>query len=269
MPDDILVLDIGNQSVNRSDGTISTEIYWICTTKAFFNEVKNAYDVQGEEGINCAIDVTYRLSASDNNLGLLGTTTNVMNDNKSLTYSFVPFMWFFCATEAAVVYEAVYRTIIKWAKLIHDIDFKARYVQQDHCAASASAAISCFPLTVIADCYPHLVRKTKDHKSMLVSKDAMAGILEDITRLHLVASKNIFTILSIATIKRWEEQGERVFAHWFKSVYLHERWRNFYIASLPVGVQPDNNSLESLNRVIKNWIGTKTTFAILIKVSNK
>lgn len=243
-------------------------MFWICTTKSFFDEVKKSYDVQNGEGINCAIDVTYRLSASDNNLGFLGTTTNVQHENNTTTYSFVPFLWFFCATEATVVYEAVYKNIIKWAKIIHNIDFNIKYIQQDHCAASAAAALACFPAVIIADCYPHLVRKSKEHKSLLVDKELIGGILEDIERLHLVASKDIFSILSSATIKHWQQKGEREYATWFQSVYLHERWCNFHIANLPIGVQPDNNSLESLNRVIKNWIGTKTSFATLIKVSN-
>ena len=174
---------------------------------------------------------------------------------------------FFCATEATVVYEAVYKTIIKWSKIIHNIDFHAKYIQQDHCAASAAAASTCFPNVIIADCYPHLVRKAKEHRNILVDKGQISGILEDIERLHLVASKDIFSLLSMATMKHWRNKGEKDYADWFESVYLHERWCNFHIATLPIGVQPDNNSLESLNRVIKNWIGTKTSFPILIKVS--
>jgi len=223
--------------------------------------------VQDKEGINCCIDVTYRLSASNNNLGFLGTTTNIVNENKLLTYSFVPFLWFFCATEATVVYEAVYNSITKWSKLLHGINFEVKYMQQDHCAASAAAAGNCFPLAIIADCYPHLVRKCREHKNLLRDKDLLGGLLNDVQRLHLAdPSNDIFSILAAATIKHWEQQGEGEFATWFKEVYLHKRWCNFSIGSLPIGVQPDNNSLESLNRVIKNWIGTNTSFAILLKV---
>jgi len=156
----------------------------------------------------------------------------------------------------------------KWTTLIHSIDFDVRYIQQDHCAASAAAATICFPAAIIANCYPHLIRKCREKKNLLKDPSLLNKFLEDVVRLHLACSNEIFIALSTATLKHWENQGERDYASWFKNVYLHKRWCNFCIGSLPVGVQPDNNSLESLNRVVKNWIGTTTPIAVLLKVIN-
>ena len=263
---DILLLELGEQTVTHVDGAISHEPFWICTTKRFFEEVKISYDVQENEGINVAIDVTYRLSSTNNNLGFIGTTTNVMHEDRTTCYSFVPFAWFFCCTEAKIVYESVYKCIKKWSKLIHDIELDVKYIQQDHCAASAAAADECFPLAIIADCFPHLIRKCREKKSLLHDSALLNNFLEDVLRLHLSCSRSIFSVLSVATIKHWEEQGETEYASWFKTVYLHKRWCNFSIGSLPVGVQPDNNCLESLNKVVKNLIGTNTPFGVLLKV---
>lgn len=259
-------MELGEQTVTHVDGAITVEPFWVCTTKRFFQEVKFASDVQNSHGMNISIDVTYRLSSTDNNLGFLGTTTNVLQENRGTSYSFVPFVWFFCATEATIVYESVYNNMKKWAKLIYNIDFDVKYIQQDHCAASAAAAANCFPAAIIANCYPHLIRKCKEKRHLLKDSSLIDTFLEDVVRLHLASSKEIFVALSSATLKHWEQQGEKEYANWFKNVYLHKRWCNFCIGSLPVGVQPDNNCLESLNKVVKNWIGTSTPFGVLLKV---
>ena len=117
--------------------------------------------------MHIAIDVTYKLTSTNNNLGLLGTTTTVLHESGGFCYSFVPFLWFFYATEETVVYEAVFNSIKKWSKMIHNIDFEVKYIQQDHCAASASAADICFPRAFFFDCYLHIVRKCKENRSLL------------------------------------------------------------------------------------------------------
>jgi len=144
---------------------------------------------------------------------------------------------------------------------------QVKYIQQDHCAASSAAAADvCFPSAIIADCYPHRVRKCKENRSLLKDSKLLPSILEDVHRLHLTHCTELFRTLSTAVIKSWQKNGEKDYAQWFQKVCLHQRWCNFNIGSLPVGVQPDNNSLESLNRVIKNWIGTNNSFAVLLKV---
>lgn len=260
------MLDIGEQIVQKSDTRSLSEPYWICTTKRFFEEVRYAQAVQNDEGMHIAVDVTYRLSSTNNNLGFLGTTTNVLNEDRVSSYSFVPFIWFFCATEATVVYEAVFNTLKKWTKIVHGTDLVVKYIQQDHCAASAAAADICFPGAIIADCYPHLIRKCKENRSLLKDPTLLSSIMEDVNKLHLAHCTEFFRTLSTAIIKNWQNNGEHEYAQWFQKVYLHRRWCNFNIGSLPIGVQPDNNSLESLNRVIKNWIGTSNNIAVLLKV---
>ena len=171
--------------------------------------------------MHITIYITYRLSSTNNNLGLLGKTTNVLNDTRGSTYSFVPFLWFFCATEATVVYEAVFNSLKHWAKKIHDINVEVKYIQQDHCAASAAAADICFPTAIIADCYPHLVRKCKENRSLLKDSSLLPTFLEDVHRLHLTHCNELFRSLSTAVIRSRGKREKMDCAQWFQKVYLH------------------------------------------------
>jgi len=57
----------------------------LSTTKAFFQWCEECLHRQDDTGINIAVDVIYRLLTTENNLGFVGTTTNVINDNRNST----------------------------------------------------------------------------------------------------------------------------------------------------------------------------------------
>lgn len=145
----MIILNCGEHVVSSVDNIEgNTAIYWTFTTKNFLRSLHRAIQEEKETGKSCnySIDVTFNLTKEEYNLGLLGSIVPVIRSSDNfVTYQFVPFFGFFCKSEAEVVYNGVFSTAKEWTKILLDVDLDIKYLTQDHCRASANAAITNFP----------------------------------------------------------------------------------------------------------------------------
>jgi len=82
-----------------------------------------------------------------------------------------------------------------------------------------------------------------------------SSILPIVRELSLAPNEVAFDKLSDAAIKKWEKAGQVHFAQSFKDEYLSEKWKNWFIGSVPIkGMGITNNPLESLNLEVKRQV---------------
>lgn len=146
---ELIILNTGEHivsSVEDIEGNVA--VYWIFTTRNFCNSLQNAILEEKNTGKSCnfSIDVTFNLTNEEYNLGLLGCIVPVIRSSDNFVlYQFVPFFGFICKSEAEVVYNGVFSTAKEWTKTLFDEELNIKYITQDHCRASANAAINNFP----------------------------------------------------------------------------------------------------------------------------
>jgi hypothetical protein len=81
------------------------------------------------------------------------------------------------------------------------------------------------------------------------------NILPILRVLHECETTANFNCLSEAALRKWREEGEGVFATYFKKTYLSERWSRWYVGAMPMkAVGTTNNPLEAGNKKIKTVV---------------
>jgi hypothetical protein len=198
---------------------------------------------------------------------VLGSFGLNIKDNGDISHSFKPFMFALTLTEKEISYSSLFKSFINICRHYNRINtLYINGIVFDHCQATHNAVTNTLtPLLKdfginrqanisspkVYSCITHVERNFKNHvdKSTYISnfKPMFTGILQ---------AKNIcmFDILCRNAMRIWNMTGQQQLTEWFTKIYLNDNWKNFYLNCIYPGVHPDNNLLESFNRVIKRYL---------------
>lgn len=111
-----------------------------------------------------------------------------------------------------------------------------------------------FTTIIIISCFFHVVKNLRNQASIVVGgrNYIEESILPIVRELSRAPNEVAFNKLSNAACEKWEKEGQAQFSKYFREVYLSQKWKNWYVGSLPnAGIGITNNPMESLNHLIK------------------
>lgn len=274
----VIALECFEHHFVGEDGNQDTSFGLILTSRHMLLNMPKACESQQDCGILGATDGTYKLHfgklrcLSSCNMGSnrkfiftvgewtlvdFGTYTTHYA-RKQYSKTFIPWMYMFVKTEHQVAYATLFRTARHFAGLFFGIELTLSFSSLDRTQGIANAFKEVWPDVVLLNCYPHIVRKSREKKKLLTDAGFYEdNVLPDIRYLSKARSAKQFKALSKLFFAFWTEQGESDYAKWFEDIYLGDTWGNlFYTAAAP-GITPSQNALEAHHRMIKQvCVGT-------------
>lgn len=164
----------------------------------------------------------------------------------------------FVKTEHQTAYATLFRTAKHFTRLFFGVDLVLAYGSLDRTQGIANAFKEVWPDVILLNCYPHLVRKSRE-KIKLLKDPAFYedNVLPDIRYLSKARSAKQFKALSKLFLEFWIQQNEQDYAKWFEGIYLGDTWGNWFYVAAAAGITPSQNALEAHHRVIKKvCVGT-------------
>lgn len=195
-------------------------------------------------GVNTTLihaDSTYKLNWEGHPIEVFGTTDKLK--------AFHPIAIGFSTNETEADYQFCFRTIDESLRKFFNVNPKFQALISDAAAAIKNGFKAVYPDQDIIQCYFHVTLNVK--KSNRFKKaDNKALVLQDLGKLQLSASKEIFAVASQLFLKKWQ-QKEPDFISYFEKQWLCERNVNWYEGAKQQ-CPKTNNALESFNAKIKN-----------------
>ncbi|KAJ0391740.1 hypothetical protein P43SY_000860 [Pythium insidiosum] len=135
MLDDLIVLRVFDHSYTENNTRV-TSFGIIFTSRRIFMNVKRAMDGQGDSVFG----------ASDG----------------KFSKHFVPWSFMFVRTEHEAAHRELFAATREMSQSLFGIDLKLRFGSLDHSASIANAYRAVWPDIILLNCWPHLVRKSKE-----------------------------------------------------------------------------------------------------------
>ncbi|EGZ13596.1 hypothetical protein PHYSODRAFT_335356 [Phytophthora sojae] len=253
----VIVLECFEHDFIDQDGKAVKSFGLILTSRHMLLNIPKAYECQQDIGVLGATDGTYKLHFGGWTLVDFGTYTTHYS-RKQYSKTFVPWMYMFVKTEHQTAYATLFRTAKHFARLFFGVDLALAYGSLDRTQGIANAFKEVWPDVILLNCYPHLVRKSRE-KIKLLKDPAFYedNVLPDIRYLSKARSAKQFKALSKLFLEFWIQQNERDYAKWFEDIYLGDTWGNWFYVAAAAGITPSQNALEAHHRVIKKvCVGT-------------
>jgi len=272
---DIIVLDIFE---------IDQSIGFVFTSKALVQYIPQLRGEQ-EKGFSMECDGTYKLVVTGWVLQVLGThivrrasfeTSTSSRRDEEYFHSSRPFLFMFSKTESGYAIQKLLQVYKKVCAEFLNIPSSIACATMDHSDAIRKAFLDEMTITSdsILDCWAHIARKVTENRGHIRGDGETKEIflkqaLEDLSVCHLSRSRSIFNLLTTLLINKWTVDGQKVFADWFKKVYLN-KWGWWYVTASNIpGVLPNNNPMESYNKLIKqsHVCGKPVSFTELVNTT--
>ena len=146
---------------------------------------------------------------------------------------------------------------------LDDIEFEKGGIVSDHSTPLTNALKRAFPRALLAQCYPHIIRKFRtdgreagngEYANYCVEKRFIAQVaVHDVRNLHRCRTRAMFETMAKLVILAWKAAGEEKLASVFSKSYLDDdtfnKWN--YTCFGSVGLVPQNNSIERSNLDMK------------------
>lgn len=181
--------------------------------------------------------------------GLKKSSEGATDFDFELTHQFRPFAFALAPTENQVVYEFLFKVTAEALLNFFQFELSFRAFCQDRSPSIANAVRSRWPECKIVLCWPHILRGAID-RGKLVDKTLVDLFNIHITYLHSARSEQQFKeVLLPLMLEHWIEMGEENMADLLDGT---EPWTNWHVTSSDIpGFTPNNNAIESWNRVVK------------------
>ena len=260
LPDD-KVFTLGHLNykyINSRNETVDCVAFAYSTKDLLRNALRQAESSPGPAYCGGNADATFNLLKDNWVLhafgcrGLKKSSEGATDFDFQLTHQFRPFAFALAPTENQVVYEFLFRVTSEALFKFFQFVLLFSAFCQDRSPSIANAVHTRWPECKVVLCWPHIVRGAID-RGKLVDKTLFDLFTTHLTYVHSARSQLQFEkILLPLMLLHWREIGEHRMADVFEKVYGTEPWTNWHVSSSGIpGLTPNNNAIESWNRVIK------------------
>ncbi|DBA05196.1 TPA: hypothetical protein N0F65_005046, partial [Lagenidium giganteum] len=236
-----IVVDVFAQ-LSSDCGTVKS--YGVVITSPYM--LRNmAVDTQGSDvlavtngtyKIHFGIDVVIRADLKTCGWTLIDFGSHIPSySRRRYRRTFKPWMYMFVQTENADAFKRMFSTAIKCAQTF-------------------------FGRTLLPRSFVHHFGSlpsnlTGHHSAELLSPPSSECSVEEgqapSSRLHTARSRAQFLAQAALVTAFWRSEGEHEFADWFTDTYLTSPWENWFATVAIPGILPNQNSIESHHRAIK------------------
>jgi hypothetical protein len=265
--DELLVLDVFEHSFVDANGGLGNSMGLVMSTRRLLCTMAlAAYDQVTE--LLVSTDGTYRRHFGGWTLVDIGFTRLVFH-RRDYVHSLVPCAYLFVRTETQYGYERVVMSLVDAADAFFGFALKPLAASIDHSSAIANALQVSWPDVVLLSCWPHVLRNTREKKSLLASSENYdATIAPHLQWLHLCRSAEQHRALGALVVAAWRASDHGTYADWFENQYLAPRWSRWYVtASGVAGIVPNQNPIEAHHRSIKRCVNLRAATGVVLNES--
>lgn len=186
------------------------------------------------------VDATYKLTWHGFPYLVIGTVDRAKK--------FHPLCFALCTSEAEEDFTFVFKALSNSIKSLFNIEFSPKILIADGSFAIRNAFENSFDdIVMMVMCYPHVLRNVRK-RPLNNAKKNRTPIMNDIHRMHLAPSAQIFNGMAALFLRKWSIE-EQEFCDYFEKTWLGSRSNWFEGAS--TYTPSHNNHVEGYNQAIK------------------